>query len=358
MNAPVFLVQDRYYLYNHQSHEARIIENNKVQGASFLLLRAENNSFIIRSISNNMNMAVNDNGRCVFEQDVNPRQLFQFIFVDGGVHIKSTFNDKFVVIVQDEVFCIVQSPVLWNIVSSPVCFKAYNGNIMQNIFFWNTAEALNRNMKEFEQMEIKLCEKGYQIQSRWNNRFLHVKDNGKCVFKPKDNSLNQIFDIITDDKGITRIRSMLNKCWMYCNAADGKIWCLNDEPDERCEWGLVFLEMNDMFNSNGLQRAAIIGAGVVGCTVAAPFVLIGVLAAVGFGASGPVAGSIAAGIQSYIGSVAAGSTFAACQSIGMAGLSAGATAVTSAVGAGVGVGIGLGVNERVRVLNDTGNNDQ
>ncbi|KAJ3267708.1 hypothetical protein HDV01_004374, partial [Terramyces sp. JEL0728] len=234
MNTPVFLVQDGCCLYNHQNNEARIIENNKVQGASLLLLRDDNNTFIIRSISNNMNMAVNDDGRCVFEQGINPRQLFQFVYVEGGVHIKSTINDKYVGASYGEVFCIVRSPVLWKIVSSPVCFKAYNGNIMQNVFFWDTAEALNKNMKEFEQMEIKLCKDGgYRIQSRWNNRFLHVLDDGKCVFKSKDSSSNQLFYIITDDEGVTRIRSILNKCWMYCDAVDGKIWCLNDEPDER-----------------------------------------------------------------------------------------------------------------------------
>ncbi|KAJ3267869.1 hypothetical protein HDV01_003871 [Terramyces sp. JEL0728] len=237
--------------------------------------------------------------------------------------------------------------------------NAYTGNIMQNVFFWDTAEALNKNMKEFEQMEIKLCKDGgYRIQSRWDKMFLHVLDDGKCVFRKEDNSLNQIFYIITDDEGVTRIRSILNKCWMYCDAVDGKIWCLNDEPDEGCEWELKFLEMNDMFDSASLQRIALIGAGVVGCTVAALLVLMGGLAAVGFESGGVVAGSIAAGIQSSIGSVAASSIFATCQSFGAAGLTASATAATSAVGAGVGLGVGVGVNEGVKAMNGTGNNDQ
>ena len=60
--------------------------------------------------------------------------------------------------------------------------------------------------------------------------------------------------------------------------------------------------------------------GIVGIITAiyigAPVVLI----AAGFSAAGIVAGSIAAGIQSFIGSVAAGSTFAALQSTGAAGI--------------------------------------
>ena len=46
----------------------------------------------------------------------------------------------------------------------------------------------------------------------------------------------------------------------------------------------------------------------------------GTIAAMGFGPTGIVAGSIAAGIQSGIGPVAAGSVFAALQSAGQSGL--------------------------------------
>lgn len=55
------------------------------------------------------------------------------------------------------------------------------------------------------------------------------------------------------------------------------------------------------------QKGLLIGLGV---GVAAPAAIVGGLALVGFGAGGVVAGSIAAAIQSSIGSVAAGSAFA------------------------------------------------
>lgn len=61
---------------------------------------------------------------------------------------------------------------------------------------------------------------------------------------------------------------------------------------------------------------ALVGAGIgLGATVVTP----AVLAFAGFSAGGVVAGSIAAGVQSSIGNVAAGSMFATLQSIGATG---------------------------------------
>ena len=56
---------------------------------------------------------------------------------------------------------------------------------------------------------------------------------------------------------------------------------------------------------------------------------------IGFGAAGPVAGSIAAGIQAGIGNVAAGSLFATLQSAAMGGF--GVAIVSGTVEAGAGV---------------------
>ena len=58
-------------------------------------------------------------------------------------------------------------------------------------------------------------------------------------------------------------------------------------------------------------------AAIAGCAIAGVVLLP---ASLGFGTSGIVAGSIAAGIQSAIGNVAAGSTFAICTSLGMKGV--------------------------------------
>ena len=63
----------------------------------------------------------------------------------------------------------------------------------------------------------------------------------------------------------------------------------------------------------GIGTIAMIGGGTI---AAAGFIPI----ALGFGAAGIVAGSVAAATQSSIGAVAAGSTFATMTSFGMTGV--------------------------------------
>ena len=88
-----------------------------------------------------------------------------------------------------------------------------------------------------------------------------------------------------------------------------------------------------------LKYTAIGGAAVA--TVATLPILLG------FGSAGIVAGSVAAGIQSAIGNVAAGSAFAWLTSLGMTGT----LATTATVGGAVGIGGAAGaayVNRRNR----------
>ena len=63
----------------------------------------------------------------------------------------------------------------------------------------------------------------------------------------------------------------------------------------------------------GIGTLAMIGGGIVGAAGLIPM-------AIGFGTAGIAAGSIAAGIQSSIGAVTAGSTFATMTSFGMTGV--------------------------------------
>ncbi|KAG8985004.1 hypothetical protein FRB90_004997 [Tulasnella sp. 427] len=85
---------------------------------------------------------------------------------------------------------------------------------------------------------------------------------------------------------------------------------------------------------------ALLAAGAV---VVGPALLVGGLNLVGFSAIGPVAGSIAAGIQSavYGGAVGAGSLFALCQSAAMGGIVVGSAAEIAAGVAALGAGAGL-----------------
>ncbi|KAG6237264.1 hypothetical protein E4U25_002868 [Claviceps purpurea] len=83
---------------------------------------------------------------------------------------------------------------------------------------------------------------------------------------------------------------------------------------------------------------AFVAAGVLVAAVPA-LAVAPVLGGLGFGALGPVAGSAAAGIQSGIGNVAAGSLFATLQSAGMGG--AGTVMVNAAVSGAAAAGSAL-----------------
>ena len=85
-----------------------------------------------------------------------------------------------------------------------------------------------------------------------------------------------------------------------------------------------------MSSSNIWKKIGIgvaITGGVIGGVALLPICL-------GFGTAGIVGGSIAAGIQSLIGNVAAGSLFAVCTSLGMSGVFATSAAVGAILGAG------------------------
>jgi hypothetical protein len=81
-----------------------------------------------------------------------------------------------------------------------------------------------------------------------------------------------------------------------------------------------------------LKEYVLPATALVVCTVAPP----AIVAVAGFSTGGIVAGSLAAGLQSSIGNVAAGSAFAILQSAGTAPL------VTAGIGAATGAG-GLAV---------------
>lgn len=81
-------------------------------------------------------------------------------------------------------------------------------------------------------------------------------------------------------------------------------------------------------------------------------ITVPVLGAIGFSAVGPAAGSVAAGMQSSIGLVPAGSLFAWCQSVAMGGAALGGVNAGIFGGAGV-VGaatLGLAARDKIAEL--------
>ncbi|KAK0234060.1 hypothetical protein IW262DRAFT_1452609 [Armillaria fumosa] len=80
-----------------------------------------------------------------------------------------------------------------------------------------------------------------------------------------------------------------------------------------------------------------IGIGAIVGAALTPVIVPPILGLFGFGAAGPVVSGIAAGIQSGIGNVAAGSPFAYLQSMAMGGIiSAGPYVISGLVGGVVG----------------------
>jgi hypothetical protein len=89
------------------------------------------------------------------------------------------------------------------------------------------------------------------------------------------------------------------------------------------------------------KTTTIVGAMATGAVIA-PLLAPVVIGAAGFSAAGPVAGSLAAGMQSSIGLVAAGSPFAIVQSAAMGGSAASAIVGTVASLTGLGTGGAVG----------------
>lgn len=102
----------------------------------------------------------------------------------------------------------------------------------------------------------------------------------------------------------------------------------DDDLLEKIRWAKEWIKQNP-------KAAAALGLTAGGLTVvAAPALLTGpLLSLMGFGSSGVVGGSIAAGIQGMIGNVVAGSWFATATSAAMGGYG---VATVAAVGQGVG----------------------
>ena len=85
-----------------------------------------------------------------------------------------------------------------------------------------------------------------------------------------------------------------------------------------------------------------ISVAIIACATPA------ILGAVGFGAYGPIAGSLAAAWQASIGAVVAGTPFALLQGMAMGGAAMGAVIGIGAGGAGVAAVARLASNETIR----------
>ncbi|KIO20248.1 hypothetical protein M407DRAFT_221114 [Tulasnella calospora MUT 4182] len=125
--------------------------------------------------------------------------------------------------------------------------------------------------------------------------------------------------------------------------------------------GQVHLINNPPPPQNNHNRMLAMAAGgallTVGVVAIGPPIALGVLNVVGFSSAGPVAGSLAAAIQSavYGGAVTSGSLFALCQSAAMGGIVVGGAQVAAGITA-LGAGAGLFGAVRANQNNPNANN--
>ena len=210
----------------------------------------------------------------------------------------------------------------------------------------------HKNRKSWEKWIVEPTNKTighFTIRSLEHGKYLGSSTDGKLVVSE---SLKHCWTIGSSPHGGIFIQSVDHGgCRLSCDS-EGNL-CSKEANGSSETWKLVPIMPATI---NGKQIWTMVGVGTA-CAVAMPFAVMGVVGAMGFGAEGIVAGSMAAGMMSSSaiasgGGIAAGSTVATLQSIGAAGLSAGACASASAAGAAVGGLSSLGVAAAGKGLNN------
>jgi len=149
--------------------------------------------------------------------------------------------------------------------------------------------------------------------------------------------------------------------WIICDSPHGGVFIESVEhggrlscngnghaytTDSKDGWETFCLEpiMPETISANKIWSLVGIGSTSIVSAVAAPFAVMGIIGAMGFGAGGIVGGSMAAGMMSVEaiaagGGVVAGGAVATLQSIGAVGLGVAYTSAAVAAGAAAGAGV-------------------
>ncbi|KAL5524814.1 hypothetical protein ACEPAF_9960 [Sanghuangporus sanghuang] len=145
----------------------------------------------------------------------------------------------------------------------------------------------------------------------------------------------------TPEMGLPYAHSHLSQRVQACIRSVGA--CIEDVTEKPWGWNWRMLKeallRMEAAEDVAYKVAKVVSVGALAC-IAGPALMTAGLAALGFSVIGPVAGSVAAGIQStvYGGAVGAGSLFAFCQSLTMGG--AGAMAIATGVSGAGGLAAG------------------
>jgi hypothetical protein len=212
------------------------------------------------------------------------------------------------------------------------------------------------NRKEWEHWVVEFVGSGAVVlksHAHHNEaRFLTVEDGSKVTMGHKAYT----WQVELSPHGGVTFCSMDCKKFLTCNpGVDGVTLAIeeaHDAEDKSMSW-ILEPRMPSTISAN--QIWALTGAALFGLTtvIAAPFAVVGMVGAMGFGTGGIVAGSAAAGMMSAEAiaaggaGVAAGGTVATLQSIGAVGLGVAGTSGAMAGGAVLGSAVAGGTSALV-----------
>ena len=223
----------------------------------------------------------------------------------------------------------------------------------------------HKNRKTWEKWVIEPTNKElghFTIRSLEHGGYLDSssKDNKLMV---TDESKKQHWKIVpSPDEGVL-VQSVKHGINLSCDE-NGMVVTGGDVRDNQI-WTLEPIMTSTLSKKNILSWLGI-GVATAAVTVAAPFAVMSIVGAYGFGASGIAAGSVGAGMMpaeaiAAGGSIAAGGTVATLQSIGAAGLGMAGASAAATVGAVAGGLTSCGVaaaagglkneQERIRIEN-------
>ena len=179
--------------------------------------------------------------------------------------------------------------------------------------------------------------------------YLLSRKFGKILCSDQDGNMyltddvgeNALWKIKISPSNTLYISSKTSGRYLSCNVDDGRFSTRSiSEPEPSEAWSLEPV-LPTTITGKKLRDLSIGGSMAALSIIAAPFAVVGVVGAMGFGSAGIASGSMAAGMMSAEaiasgGAIAVGGTVATLQSIGAAGLGVAGTAASMSAGAVVG----------------------
>jgi len=200
------------------------------------------------------------------------------------------------------------------------------------------------NRKEWEVWEMQQQQHGFiSLRSRAHGKILCSDTNGNLfVTEMVDDS--GLWKLAHSEGGLHIISKSTGR-YLSCGKNDNHLATVSPSTllGNSESWSVEPI-LPDTITASQLRNNIIGGSLAVASILAAPFAVMGVIGAMGFGTTGIAGGSVAAGMMSAEaisagGAIAAGGTVATLQSIGAVGLGVAGTAASMSAGAVVGASV-------------------